>query len=255
MLNSAENLKSEIGPTHAIEDADLHSSSPEYARRFSGDVGNWFLSIQRTALLAMASEGAQSVLDIGGGHGQAALPLADAGKSVTILGSSPQCSDFLSQQLSNARIAFKSGNLIDLPYADRSFDTVVSLRLMSHCTSWRKLIAEMCRVANDKVIFDYPVWLSSNLLTPFLFKIKLLIEGNTRTYRIFTTQELKREFLKHGFKATSIYKQFFFPMGLHRALKCTRISRLLEAIPKALGLTRLFGSPVLICFERISDDS
>jgi len=248
-------LASEIRSVNVQEEADLHSSSPEYARRFSGDVGAWFLKVQEHALLSMVSKDAESVLDIGGGHGQSALPLANAGKTVTIFGSSPKCADFLSQQLATAQISFKSGNLIELPFAERSFDIAVSLRLMSHCTAWPRLIAEMCRVAEKAVIFDYPIWLSANLLTPLLFKIKLLIEGNTRTYRIFTTTELKREFAKHGFKATAIYQQFFFPMGIHRALKNTTVSKALEALPRILGLTRLFGSPVLIRFERIANDS
>jgi 2-polyprenyl-3-methyl-5-hydroxy-6-metoxy-1,4-benzoquinol methylase len=248
-------LAREIKSGEILEDADLHSSSPEYAKRFSGDIGAWFLEVQERALLSMVSREAESVLDIGGGHGQSALSLANAGKSVTIFGSSPECADFLSQQLATAQISFRSGNLIELPFSDSSFDTVVSLRLMSHCTAWPRLIAEMCRVAETRVIFDYPIWLSSNLLTPLLFKIKLLIEGNTRTYRIFTTSELKREFAKHGFEVTAIYKQFFFPMGIHRALKNTKISKALEALPRTLGLTRLFGSPVLIRFERIAHDN
>ena len=245
----------EIKSVEVLEEADLHSSSPEYAKRFSGDIGVWFLKVQESALLSMMSQAAESVLDIGGGHGQSALPLANAGKSVTILGSSAKCADFLSDQLATAKISFKSGNLIELPFLDRSFDTVVSLRLMSHCTAWARLIGEMCRVAEKSVIFDYPIWFSANLLTPLLFKIKLLIEGNTRTYRIFTTAELKREFATHGFKATAIEKQFFFPMGIHRALKNTKISKALEALPRMLGLTRLLGSPVLIRFERIADDN
>jgi 2-polyprenyl-3-methyl-5-hydroxy-6-metoxy-1,4-benzoquinol methylase len=248
-------LAREIKSVEVLEEADLHSSSPEYARRFSGDIGAWFLGVQEHALLSMVSKDAESVLDIGGGHGQSALPLAETGKSVTILGSSPKCADFLSEQLATAKISFKSGNLIELPFLDRSFDTVVSLRLMSHCTAWTRLIGEMCRVAEKTVIFDYPIWLSANLLTPLLFKIKLLIEGNTRTYRIFTTAELKSEFAKHGFKATALEKQFFFPMGIHRALKSTKISKALEALPKMLGLTWLFGSPVLIRFERVADDN
>ncbi|MEY4700991.1 MAG: hypothetical protein RL326_1178, partial [Pseudomonadota bacterium] len=110
--------------------------------------------------------------------------------------------------------------------------------------------AEMCRVADSTVIFDYPVWCSSNFLTPLFFSIKRRIEGNTRLYKIFTTRELEQEFRAHGFTRASIRKQFFFPMGVHRALKSPRVSKALEAIARGLLLTRLFGSPIVIAFER-----
>jgi ubiquinone/menaquinone biosynthesis C-methylase UbiE len=236
------------------EDADQHASSQEYAERFSGSTGQWMLSIQESALLRMLPNSVSSVLDVGGGHGQTALPLYRSGRSVTILGSSIDCSQRLSNYIDSGALSFRTGNLVDLPFEDNSFDAVISFRLMSHCTEWRTLIAEMCRVANSTVIFDYPIWCSTNFLTPFLFRIKRLIEGNTRRYRIFTTRELRREFKAHGFECVDLDKQFFFPMGIHRAIGSQRISAIVEQLPRLLGLTRLFGSPVVICFTRRSLD-
>jgi ubiquinone/menaquinone biosynthesis C-methylase UbiE len=193
-----------------------------------------------------------SVLDIGGGHGQIALPLSRADKSVTILGSSVECSERLKEFIDSGAISFKCGNLVEIPFHDRSFDCVTTFRLMSHCTAWRTLIAEMCRVSNTSVIFDYPVWCSTNFLTPLLFRVKRLLEGNTRRYRIFTTSELKSEFKKHGFRCAQLHKQFFFPMGVHRTLRSPRLSQLIESFARIFFLTRLFGSPVVIRFDRIA---
>jgi 2-polyprenyl-3-methyl-5-hydroxy-6-metoxy-1,4-benzoquinol methylase len=203
----------------------------------------------------MVTADAESILDIGGGHGQTARPLFRIGKSVTVLGSSPDCAAQLEAEIEAGCVSFKSGNLIELPFGPRSFDTVVSFRLMSHCTAWRTLIAEMCRVADRKIIFDYPSWFSANFLTPFLFRIKRLIEGNTRRYTIFTMGELKREFKKHGFICSATQKQFFFPMGIHRALRSPLLSRALEGFASWIGLTALFGSPVIIRFERATRDN
>jgi ubiquinone/menaquinone biosynthesis C-methylase UbiE len=250
----------QIGTAPAIntelptEDADQHSSSDEYAKRFSGPVGAWMLSVQEKALFSMLPSDVISVLDIGGGHGQIALPLSRADKSVTILGSSVGCSERLKEFIDSGAISFKSGNLVELPFHDRSFDCVTTFRLISHCTAWKTLIAEMCRVSNSSVIFDYPVWCSANFLTPLLFRVKRLLEGNTRRYRIFTTWELKREFKKHGFRCAQLNKQFFLPMGVHRTLRSPRISQLLESLARVLLLTRLFGSPVVIRFDRVSRD-
>jgi 2-polyprenyl-3-methyl-5-hydroxy-6-metoxy-1,4-benzoquinol methylase len=247
-------IKPEAVIGHATEDADQHSSSDEYAKRFAGPVGEWMLSVQEKALFGLLPSEIISVLDIGGGHGQIALPLSRADKSVTILGSSLGCSDRLKEFIDSGAISFKCGNLIELPFHDRSFDCVTSFRLMSHCTAWETLIAEMCRVATTSVIFDYPVWCSTNFLTPFLFRVKRFIEGNTRRYRIFTTSELRREFKKHGFRCERLQKQFLFPMGLHRALGSPRLSQILESCARVFFLTRLFGSPVIIRFDRINRD-
>jgi hypothetical protein len=43
-------------------------------------------------------------------------------------------------------------------------------------------------------------------------------------------------------------------MGVHRALKSPKISKLLEASARVLLLTRIFGSPGIIRFDRISRD-
>ena len=247
-------IRPEATTGHSPEDADQHSSSDEYANRFSGPVGAWMLSIQESALFSMLPSDVISVLDIGGGHGQIALPLSRADKSVTILGSSMGCSERLKEFIESGAISFKCGNLVELPFHDRSFDCVTSFRLMSHCTAWKTLIAEMSRVATTSVIFDYPIWCSANFLTPLLFRVKRLLEGNTRRYRIFTTHELEREFKKHGFRRARLHKQFFFPMGFHRTLRSPRLSQLLESFARILLLTRLFGSPVVIRFDRITRD-
>jgi 2-polyprenyl-3-methyl-5-hydroxy-6-metoxy-1,4-benzoquinol methylase len=233
------------------ECGDLHSSTPEYADRFSGAVGRWMLTIQERYLLhGLSPSVPERILDVGGGHGQSALPLAEIGRSVTVYGSSNSCSQLLSKHIASKTINFESGDLLDLPFSDRAFDGVVSLRLITHCTAWRKLIAELCRTSNSYVLVDYPVWSSANILSPLLFRIKRGIEGNTRRYKLFTDREIAHEFNLHGFKCTALHKQFLFPMGLHRALGSVIISTVLEGLAKASGLTRLFGSPVIARFER-----
>jgi ubiquinone/menaquinone biosynthesis C-methylase UbiE len=235
---------------HQVEDADIHASSYEYSTRFSSRVGQWMLAVQEEILLAMLDPDYRTVLDIGGGHGQTALPIAQAKRSVTVLGSSPVCALRLKKHIESGLVGFSTGNLINPPYPQESFDLVVSFRLMSHCTNWRTLIAQMCRVSHRAVIIDYPVWMSVNLLSPLLFSLKRRVEGNTRTYRLFSTREIVEEFRKHGFVLAQEKKQFVWPMALHRILNAPQISRLLEGLTAALWLTRLFGSPVIAKFVR-----
>ena len=51
---------------------------------------------------------------------------------------------------------FQVGNVVDLPFPDRSFDAAISFRLLTHCEAWPVLIRELCRVARRTVIVDYP---------------------------------------------------------------------------------------------------
>ena len=67
---------------------------------------------------------------------------------------------------------------------------------------------------------------------------------------MFSTLELARAFKKHGFTLERSEKMFLWPMALHRALKNPKISAKLEAPARWLGLTKLFGSPVVAKFVR-----
>ncbi len=71
-----------------MEDADVETSSEAYARRFSGAVGGWFLAVQADATLDLLRPFPRArIVDVGGGHGQLAAPLAEAGHDVTVVGS------------------------------------------------------------------------------------------------------------------------------------------------------------------------
>jgi 2-polyprenyl-3-methyl-5-hydroxy-6-metoxy-1,4-benzoquinol methylase len=195
---------------------------------------------------------ANSILDVGGGHGQLAIPLCSAGFKVTVLSSADECRKRISGILSSGQCRFDVGNIIALPYADRSFDTSLSFRLLPHCEQWPALIKELCRTATKTVIVDYPTTKSINMIAPLLFGAKKKIEGNTRAWRMFRDAEVIEEFRKNGFEPWIRKKQFFLPMALHRALKCTPISRFLEAVCRLTGLTGMFGSPVIATFRRAS---
>ena len=243
-------LHAQPQPPSTVEDADIHASSDEYAARFGDATGQWMLAVQEHKLLRLLDDDITSVLDVGGGHGQIALPLCKAQRAVTVLGSSPVCAAQLTQEIDRGIISFKCGNLIELPFDDSSFNLVTSFRLMSHCAAWKTLISEMCRVSNHAVIIDYPVWLSVNILSQLLFSLKRRIEGNTRTFKLFSNREIIREFGLHGFRLERIERQFVWPMALHRALASPELSRTIESVARALLLRRFFGSPVIAKFVR-----
>ncbi|MFQ5674535.1 MAG: class I SAM-dependent methyltransferase [bacterium] len=231
----------------SIETPDIETSSEDYATRFSGKVGEWFLRVQEKATLRMLSEwqGA-TVLDVGGGHGQLTRPLLSRGYDVTVVGSDDSCQNRIRDCLNHDRCRFEVGNVLQLPFENKSFDLVISFRLVPHVEQWPRLISELTRVARKAVVVDYPTLRSINYLTPILFKLKKTIEGNTRYYRSFYENELIDSFLEHGFVKAGRYGEFFLPMVMHRALKLPLLSSFLEGVCRGAGLTALFGSPVIL---------
>lgn len=229
------------------ETADIETASENYARRFAGSVGAWFLDVQTAATLRLLTPYPQAhILDVGGGHGQIAGELVEHGFHVTVLGSDEVCKARIQKLLDEQRAAFQVGNVLELPYPDRHFDVVLSYRLLPHVAQWQRFLAELCRVAREAVIVDYPEARSVNAVAPLLFRLKKQLEGNTRTYTSFRQADLLAEFKANGFVYGDRYKEFFFPMVLHRKLHTPRLSAALERGARALQLTRLLGSPVIL---------
>jgi len=235
------------------ETADIATSNDDYATRFRGATGAWMLRVQEkavvTLLRGLLPPGA-TVLDVGGGHGQLARPLAEAGYKVTVIGSAPSCRHRIRDLVDAGKVSFEVGNVVDLPHGADSFDAVVAVRMLTHCSVWPTLVKEMCRVSRGVVVTDYPTSQSLNAIAPALFKAKKKFEKNTRTWTLFKHREVRDAFEASGYAMTGRVGQFFLPMVVHRALKCKPLSAFLEGVCRALGLSRLWGTPVVGRWEK-----
>ena len=237
------------------ETADIDSSSREYARRFSGRVGRWFLDVQtRSTLEALAGLGpGATVLDVGGGHAQVAPPLIEAGYRVTVVGSDPSCGHLLEPWTSTGRCRFEVADLQHLPYPDAAFDAVVCYRLLAHSVNWVRLLGELCRVAAHRVVADYPSRRSVNIISHRLFDMKRTVEGVlTRRFALYSRQEIEAAFAGAGFEVARERPQFLMPMALYRLAGSVYFARLAEWPGRTLGLTQLLGSPVIVRADRRS---
>jgi SAM-dependent methyltransferase len=235
-----------------VEDADRETASPDYARRFSGAVGAWFLEVQARTVLELLSPWPRArVLDVGGGHGQLTAALLGAGHAVTVYGSAP---DALSAEVAEharaGRVGFACGDLLRAPFPDRAFDAVLSVRLLPHVLRVRELAAELARLARAAVLVDYPTRRSVNAISGALFGLKKGVEGNTRPFTVFRDRDIAAAFAAAGFRPAARRPQFLAPMALHRALRAAGVSRAVEGASRALGLTRALGSPVVLRLER-----
>ena len=241
---------------NTVQYADVETSSEDYATRFTGPAGRWLLSVQTRLFLEHLTAVAPgphdeiSLLDVGGGHGQIAEAISESGFrsrcNVTVLGSADSCRDRLAPFLASGLCSFTTGDLLKLPFPDRSFDVATSFRFIPHCDDWKRHIAELCRVARRAVIADYPTYISVNCLSPLLFHLKKGIEKNTRTYTLFSNSEISAAFESSNFKIAARTGEFFLPMVIHRLLKRPAASAALEYPFAATGISNLLGSPMIV---------
>lgn len=229
---------------------DISSSTEGYAGRFSGPVGEYLLRVQEQAIIEMLERGPKKgrVLDVGGGHCQLTKLLLDRGYEVVLHGSSEQSFERANKLglLQHPRLSTVISPLEKLPFADREFDIVVAIRMLAHIDAWENFLAELGRVARTEVIVDFASLYTLNIFTPLLFQLKKRIEKNTRTYLCQSASEVGNTLKQAGFGRLYSRAQFFWPMGLHRALKNVPLSEKLERLSESAGATRLLGSPVIV---------
>jgi hypothetical protein len=240
--------------TGYTETADIETSSDDYASRFSGEIGEYFLKTQLDILLSLLEmhPGRKTrILDVGGGHAQLAVPLVGMGYDVTVTGSHDSCRKRLSEQLPEGGFSYQTCDMLHLPYADNSFEVVIAFRLVPHAERWQHLLAELARVSARIVIVDYPDIRSVNILNFLFFRLKKVLEGNTRPFGLFRRIQIIKEFAEHGMGNPKIVPEFFLPMVLHRKLGSAGISRFLEGVCRYVGLTRLFGSPIVLRVDKM----
>jgi len=238
-----------------IEQPDIESSSDDYATRFHGAVGQWFLDMQEQGTFhALKGLPGKRILDVGGGHGQILRPLLEKGFEVTVTGSDASCRHRIERDLEHAKAHFVECALTELPFENGSFDAVVSYRMMTHLNEWKRFVEEVCRVSKSRVVLDYPTFRSFNFLNSVLFRWKKGVEGNTRHYHVFHEKEVVNWVEQQGYQLKSRFGQFVLPMALHRAHKNRSLAAALESCFRLTGMSYLFGSPVIAGFEKKGSD-
>jgi ubiquinone/menaquinone biosynthesis C-methylase UbiE len=235
----------------ARETPDIETASESYARRFAGAAGRYLLSEQADAVRAVLRDWrGGTVLDVGGGHAQLVPLLRPLASQMLVFGSDVRSLERVRREFPDCATA--SGDLLALPFASRSFDVVVAVRLLPHVRNWPRLLAELCRVSRSTVVIDYPRTTGFNKLTPLLFSLKKRLEGDTRHYRNFRDAEVDDALRVCGFEPRERRPQFVLPMVLHRRARGVAALRAVERAAKHLHITRHLGSPVVLRADRRS---
>jgi SAM-dependent methyltransferase len=233
-------------PESIRETADVETASDGYAARFAGPTGAWLLDVQAAAVRTLLGpDRRRTILDVGGGHGQLARPLSEEGRPFMVLGTDPACRRRIEDLLAAGTCRFVTGEVTALPFPGRAFDAVLCIRLLTHCARWPALIAELCRVAREEVIIEYPLHEGLHRMGGLFFGVKKKMEGNTRRWTPFTHRQVTEAFEREGFREAAVIRQFFWPLVLHRALGRPGLSKKLEAVARRAGLTARAGSPAI----------
>ncbi|MEO8259889.1 MAG: class I SAM-dependent methyltransferase [Acidobacteriota bacterium] len=233
--------------------ADPDTAQTFDRRRFGGPIGELIAAEQGRVLTDFVGRiEDRTILDVGTGTGRAALMLAGGGGRVTGVDASAEMLAVARQRAAAAHLAvdFLPGDVHRLEFGDRAFEVVISLRVLMHAADWRRSIAELCRVADQLVIIDYPAAVSFALLQSLARRATHTIGARTEPYRVLGDRAIARELERSGFRVRSVHRQFVLPIALHKAIGSPRFTGLSRNLSDSLGLLRLFGTPVTLVAER-----
>ena len=164
-------------------------------KRFGGPIGECVAATQARVLANMVGRiRERAILDVGTGTGRAALLLARGGAAVTAVDASEQMLAVARQRAAaeHAAIRFERGDAHALQFADKQFDVVVCLRVLMHAPDWRRCLAELCRVAERLVIFDYPAAASVAALESASRRAVNAVGARTEAYRVLSDAPFER---------------------------------------------------------------
>jgi SAM-dependent methyltransferase len=233
--------------------ADAAMAESFDARRFGGPIGALVAASQERILTSFLSPlDSRTILDVGTGTGRAAIALALKGAIVTGVDASHEMLAVAKRRAADAgaRVTFDHADAHRLAYADRSFDAVVCLRVLMHTPGWRESLAELCRVARDLVVIDYPALASAASIQSAARRVAHAAGARVEAYRVFTDRSIREVFERSGFRVRESHRQFVLPIAFHKRLGSVAATERIEGILEGVGLQRLIGSPVTLVAER-----
>jgi SAM-dependent methyltransferase len=221
--------------------------------RFGGPVGQLLARAQEEVLAEYLDPlDRRTVLDVGTGTGRAAIALARRGAVVTGVDASAGMLAVGRRRAEAAGVpvTFEPGDAHALPYGDVSFDSVVCLRVLMHTPDWRRALAELCRVARARVVFDYPALVSAAAVQAAARRLAHAAGMRVEAYRVFSDGSIETALASHGFRVTRSHRQFVLPIALHKRMNSVPLTERVERGLARFGLRARLGSPVTVLAER-----
>ncbi len=230
------------------------ATAEEFDRsHFGGPIGAMIAEVQEHVILDFLGDLRDaSMLDVGTGTGRAALMLAKQGARVTALDVSPEMLKVAQMHAADANleVEFMTGDAHDLNFPDRSFDTVISLRVLMHTPDWRRCLSEMCRVSSRRVVFDYPPFVSAAVFQVVARRAAQAIGRRVEAYHVLRTDTVCSVLSAQGFRVARLHRQFVLPIAFHKMIGSRHFTESVEKFLATIGLLRVMGAPVTIVAER-----
>lgn len=223
------------------------------AKRFGGPIGQMLLEDQERVLATFLGDvSGRRVLDVGTGTGRAAIALSKRGALVTGIDASNEMLNVARRRASDTGLSidFAEGDAHALAFLDRSFDSVVCLRLLMHVPDWRRSLSELCRVSAHRLVIDFPSYGSLAIAQAVWRRFAASLGQNVEAYRVLRQRALAQELQRHGFQVTATHKQFVLPIAAHKLIGSPGFTRAIEGTLAGIGVLRLAGSPVTIAADR-----
>ena len=221
--------------------------------RFSGPIGRLIATSQEEVIARfLAPLSGRTILDVGTGTGRAAIALARRGALVTGVDASAEMLTVARRTAAAAKVpvTFAREDAHRLSFAAGSFDAVICLRVLMHTPDWRQSLAELCRVARQRVVFDYPALASAALLQSIARRVAHRAGARVEAYRVFSDASVRAALRGSGFRIVDMHRQFVLPIALHKRLNSESTTLRLESALQRVGLNGLLGSPVTLVAER-----
>ena len=218
--------------------------------RFGGRFGEYLKNLECRTFNRLLSD-CHLVLDVGTGTGKLANYLAEKRRVIA--------TDASLQMLRNARdtarsrgvsVLFVTCDAHHLCFKNASFDAVVCSRVLMHLVKWRCALQELCRVSDRTVIVDFPSVYSFTIFEKKFRSMQKSRRPAIQNYQTFSVKTVAAEFRENCYHVKSKEKMFFFPVALYRKLNSNVIASAAEKIFSFFGLTRIWGSPVLMKVEK-----
>ena len=150
-----------------------------------------------------------------------------------------------------AGVRFLTGDAHALEFPDRSFDVVVSLRVLMHSPEWPRSVAELCRVAERSGRPGLSVQEQRGAFSSRWCAASCIgsVRGRSRTASL-RIGRLPMRLADRASAVRSLHRQFVLPIAFHKAVGSRAWTVRIESALDRLGLLKLFGSPVTLVAER-----
>jgi hypothetical protein len=121
-----------------------------------------------------------------------------------------------------------------------------------HTPDWKASLRELCRVAADRVVFDYPSLFSAAAVQAAVRRVTHRFNPSVEAYRVFAPSAVAQVLDGAGFRITGEHRQFVLPIALHKRVNSPRWTTGIEGVMDRAGLARLLGSPITVVASRVA---